>query len=584
MLLPELVRQAQPDATIGYFFHIPFPTFEIVKLLPRTWRKMLLRGLLGADVIGFHTLDYVHHFLHSVTEVLNLPVIDQRVVLPSRSVMVRDFPISIDFTKFSNSAVSTDVVVTRERNTELLRRHKLIFSVDRLDYTKGIPYRLQGYERFLEQHPDWHDKVTFVITVVPSRDKIPQYQELKRDIEETVGRINGLYGTIGWRPIIYSYTSLNFAELVALYTGCDVALITPVRDGMNLVAKEFVASRQDERGVLILSELAGAALELTDALIINPTDTQEVANAIERGLNMPADEQERRMKYMRQHLQNHNVFRWSNDFLTAFSDMTNQPDVETDLPIPAFITAFADAQQRLLLFDFDGTLAPIVNNPADAKPTDETLVALRHLAEGSDLVIISGRSRAFLEKTFAGIPIRLVAEHGAFMKDPDQEWERLDLSAGEWVDPVKAIISQYVTRFPGSALEEKETAVAWHYRMADANADDIETNAVDLATQLRRADSPVPLAVIQGNKVVEVKPAQHSKGTVALTIYEQTPYDFIISIGDDTTDEDMFKQMPNWAYTLKVGAGVTAARYRVARQKDVELLLQRMSEALVPVA
>ena len=485
MLLPEQVRQRHPDATIGYFFHIPFPTFEIVKLLPRTWRQLLLRGLLGADVVGFHTLDYVQHFLHSVTEVLNLPVIDQRVVLPSRSVTVRDFPISIDFTKFSNSATSTDVVIIRDRNADLLRHHKLIFSVDRLDYTKGIPYRLQGYERFLEQHPGWHNKVTFVITVVPSRDRIPQYQELKRDIEETVGRINGLYGTIGWRPIIYSYTSLNFTELMALYTGCDVALITPVRDGMNLVAKEFVASRQDERGVLILSELAGAALELTDALIINPTDTEEVANAIKKGLEMPPEQQERRMKYMRQHLQNHNVFRWSNDFLTAFSDMINQPDIETDLPVPSFINAFADAKDRLLLFDFDGTLAPIVNNPADAKPTDELLTALRHLAEGSDLVIISGRSRAFLEKTFVGIPIRLVAEHGAFMKDPGEDWERLDLSAGEWVDPVKAIISQYVERFPGSALEEKETAVAWHYRMADANTDEIETNAVDLPTQLR---------------------------------------------------------------------------------------------------
>lgn len=582
MLLPELVRQAHPDATIGYFFHIPFPTFEIIKLLPRSWRQLLLQGLLGADVIGFHTLDYVQHFLQSVTEVLHLPIIEQRVVLPDRPVTVRHFPISIDFTKFSNSALATDVVVTRERNAELLRHHKLIFSVDRLDYTKGIPYRLQGYEHFLEQNPDWHEKVTFVITVVPSRDRILQYQELKRDIEETVGRINGQYGSIGWRPLIYSYNSLNFTELVALYTGCDVALITPVRDGMNLVAKEFVASRQDERGVLILSELAGAAQELTDALIINPTDTQEVADAIKRGLEMPEAQQELRMQAMRQHLQNHNVFRWSHDFLTAFDDMTNQPTIETDLPVHSFTAAFAEARHRLLLFDFDGTLAPIVNDPAEAKPTDTLINALRHLAKSSDLVIISGRSRTFLEQTFAGIPIRLVAEHGAFMKAPGQDWERLDLSGGEWVDPVRAIISQFVERFSGSVLEEKETALAWHYRMA--TSDDGESAAVELASQLRRADSPVPLAVIQGKKVVEVKPAQHSKGTVALTIFEQTPYDFIVSIGDDTTDEDMFRQMPNWAYTLKVGAGVTAARYRVARQIDVELLLRRMSETPVAVA
>ena len=223
------------------------------------------------------------------------------------------------------------MVDTRQQYQNLLRHNKIIFSVDRLDYTKGITYRLQGFERFLTENPDWHDKVTFVMTVVPSRDKISQYQELKREIEETVGRINGQFGTIGWRPIVYIYRSLNFTELLALYTACDVALITPIRDGMNLVCKEFVASRYDHKGVLILSELAGAAQELNNALIINPTDTQEVANAIKQGLLMPLPEQERRILTMQHHLQNHSVFRWSNDFFTAFDDtMTNQPALETD--------------------------------------------------------------------------------------------------------------------------------------------------------------------------------------------------------------------------------------------------------------
>lgn len=580
MLLPDLVRQAVPTATIGYFFHIPFPTYEIIKLLPRTWRYALINGILGADVIGFHTADYVQHFLQSVTEVLNLPIIGSRIVLPDRSCTVGDFPISVDFNKFNLTAQEAEVIETRRHYQNLLQDNKLIFSVDRLDYTKGITYRLQGYERFLTQNPDWHNRVTFVMTVVPSRDKITQYQELKRDIEETVGRINGLFGTIGWRPIVYSYSSLNFTELMALYTGCDVALITPVRDGMNLVCKEFVASRYDLRGVLILSELAGSAQELTQALIINPTDTQEVADTIKQALDMPPQEQADRLLPMRNHLQNHNVFRWSHDFLTAFDNyMTDQSAFETDLPVPSFMAAFTEAQSRLLLFDFDGTLAPIVEDPANAQPSDGLKKALMHLAESSDVAIISGRNRSFLEKTFAGMPIKLVAEHGAFLKLPDYPWERLDLTAGDWVEPVLMAMKEIADHLPGSFIEKKETAIAWHYRTV--KAEDAETHANELATRLRREVSSIPLTVIQGNKVIEVKPAQHSKGTVAMALFEQTPYDFIVSIGDDTTDEDMFRQLPNSAYTIKVGAGPSAARYRLARQQDVETLLARMSDALV---
>lgn len=576
MLLPGLVRQALPNATIGYFFHIPFPTYEIIKLLPRTWRQQLIEGLLGADVIGFHTADYVQHFLQSVSEVLGLPSIGHRVVLANRSVVVKPFPISIDFTKFNASGQEADVVETRLRYQTLLRQNKLIFSVDRLDYTKGITYRLQGYERFLTQHPDWHDKVTFVMTVVPSRDKIDQYQELKREIEETVGRINGLFGTIGWRPIVYSYTSLNFTQLMALYTACDIALITPVRDGMNLVSKEFIASRSDQQGVLILSELAGAAQELKEALIINPTDTQEVADAIEQGLTMPLPEQKQRINQMRHHLQNHTVFRWSHAFLTAFDEVAGHEEgLETNLPVPSFITAFNDAHQRLLLVDFDGTLAPLVDNPANARPSILLKDALANLAGQSDLVVISGRNRSFLEHTLAGIPVYLVAEHGAFLKKPDQPWERLDLSADDWLTSVWAIMNPFVERIAGSFVEEKETAIAWHYRMAET--DDVEAQALELANRLRNVRASVQLAVIQGNKVVEVKPAQHSKGTVALHIMDQKPYDFIVSIGDDTTDEDMFRQLPNWAYTLKVGPGTSFARYRLARQRDVETLLLQMT-------
>jgi len=572
MLLPELVRKAVPDATIGYFFHIPFPTYEIIKLLPRTWRQALVSGLLGADVVGFHTADYTQHFLQNVAEVLALPIIEQRIILNDRSVVVGDFPISVDFTKFDEGGQTEAVVKTQKEYKQLLRQNKIIFSVDRLDYSKGITYRLQGYERFLIQNPDWHDRVTFVMTVVPSRDQISHYQELKREIEETVGRINGLFGRIGWTPVVYSYLSLTFTELLSLYTGCDVALITPIRDGMNLVCKEFVASRSDSQGVLILSELAGAAKELTDALIINPTDTQEVATAIQNALEMPIEEQKRRMKAMRQQIQNHNVFRWSHSFLGAFPQteaLSN--DLATNLPVPEFLDAYEKAQHRLLLIDFDGTLAPIVDDPAQAQLSNSMRQILDRLVNNNDMVVISGRNRAFLEQAMGGLPVTLVAEHGAFIKKPDQAWQRLDLTDSDWVEPIRAAISQYTVLYPESFIEQKETAIAWHYRMVQA--DDVEGKAIELATQLRNIPTTTKLTVIQGNKVVEVKPELHSKGTIAQKIVEQETYDFIVSIGDDTTDEDMFRQLPNWAYTLKVGPGVSFARYQLARQRDVEMLL-----------
>ncbi|WP_420150689.1 bifunctional alpha,alpha-trehalose-phosphate synthase (UDP-forming)/trehalose-phosphatase [Spirosoma sp.] len=581
MLLPDMIRQAVPDASIGYFFHIPFPTYEIIKLLPRAWRQALLTGILGADIVGFHTSDYVQHFFRNVSEVLSLPVINGRVILDNRSVLVGNFPISIDFTKFDETSQSQAVINTREEYQRLLHQDKIIFSVDRLDYAKGITYRLQGYERFLTQHPEWHDKVTFVMTVVPSRDKIGHYQEIKREIEETVGRINGLFGTIGWHPVVYSYMSLTFTELLALYTGCDVALITPIRDGMNLVCKEFVASRHDNQGVLILSELAGAAQELPDALIINPTDTQEVASAIRQALEMQPEEQAQRMKPMRQHIQNHNVFRWSSDFLAAFTQTMENPILETNMPVPDFLEAYQQANRRLLLIDFDGTLAPIVSDPAKAHLSETMRPVLHRLAEQSDLVIISGRNRSFLENTFRGLPVTLVAEHGAFIKRANQTWQQLDLSDQDWLESIRATMREYSDAHSGSFIEEKETAIAWHYRMVQT--DDIEGKAVELATRLRSTPTSTKLTVIQGNKVVEVKAAQHSKGTIAQKLYEQTAYDFIVSIGDDTTDEDMFRQLPNWAYTLKVGSGVSFARYRLARQSDVERLLECLDETMVSV-
>jgi len=572
MLLPGQLRADHPYLSVGFFLHIPFPSYEVFKLMPRTWRQDLLEGMLGANLIGFHTTDYARHFCACVEEVLAFPMLADRVALPERSVQVGEFPISVDFQKFDEAGQQPDIQTLRQEYQRLLGHKKIIFSVDRLDYTKGIKERLLGYERFLTQEPHWHNQVTFVMTVVPSRDQIGQYQELKREIEETVGRINGRYGTIGWRPIVYSYASLSFDELLALYTACDVALITPIRDGMNLVAKEFVASRQDERGVLILSEMAGAVQELPQALVINPPDTQEVAAAIGQALAMPGGEQQTRLQTMREHLRQHDVFRWTDNFLRALQRrQAPEPGMLTDLPLDELVTAYRQARQRLLLLDYDGTLTPLVDNPAEARLPETVHRLLRQGCQESLLVIVSGRNRAFLEAVFGDMPVCLVAEHGAFIRYPASPWQQLSATSLDWSLLVRPLMEAYADRYAGTFVEEKETALAWHYRTS--RSEEASQAATELAGLLRKLPSQTPLTVLEGTKVVEVKPAQHSKGTIARQLFQQQAVDFILSLGDDLTDEDMFGQLPNWAYSIKVGSGRSGARYRLARQADVARLL-----------
>src|SRR5439155_10909312 len=320
MLLPQMLRQQKPEAKVGFFLHIPFPSYELYRLLPNEWKKSLLQGVMGADLIGFHTHDYVQHFIQSVKMILGADTYFHTLQYQNRFIKVDLFPIGIDFKKFNNASNDPEVMEYREQIKKNFADKKIIFSVDRLDYTKGIMDRLNGFEFFLEQSPQWKEKVVFVLNVVPSRDEIQTYNERKKQLEEKIGTINGRFSTISWQPIIYRYQHLPFHELSALYQLADVALITPLRDGMNLVAKEFVASSISRTGVLILSELAGAASELNEALLVNPTDINDIATNIERALNMPLQEQRNRMVLMQRRLQEYDVVRWVNDFLDQLKE------------------------------------------------------------------------------------------------------------------------------------------------------------------------------------------------------------------------------------------------------------------------
>lgn len=400
LLLPKMIREKLPDVTIGFFLHIPFPSFEIFRLLPRHWRESIIKGMLGADLVGFHTHDYTQHFLKSVRRTTGYECRQNEIYTPDKVVKADAFPIGIDYDKFHAACLKKKVLEEKQKVKKNLSGQKLIFSVDRLDYSKGLLLRLKGYETFLEKWPEWHSKVVFNMVVVPSRDNIDQYKEMKTEIESTVGRINGKYSSLAWLPIIYQYKSLSFHEMVALYDLSDVGLITPLRDGMNLVAKEFIACKVENKGVLILSEMAGAAAELNEALIINPVDNIEMAEAIETALTMKEAEKSTRLERMQLRISSYNVFTWGFDFFhQSMNIKEHQKRMGVKMMNQALsskiVSGYKKAGKRILFLDYDGTLVPMAKYPELASIDKKTIAIIRKLSadEKNHVVIVSGGAK-----------------------------------------------------------------------------------------------------------------------------------------------------------------------------------------------
>lgn len=570
MMLPEMIRKIFPEVTIGFFLHIPFPSFEIFRLLPRHWREAILDGMLGSDLIGFHTHDYAQHFIKCVKRSKGFECKQNLITTPNTLVKVDAFPIGIDYDKFNAACKKKYVINEKQKIKSQLNDQKLIFSVDRLDYSKGLMLRLKGYETFLENYPEWHEKVVFNMVVVPSRDHIEKYKEMKKELESTVGRINGKFGSLAWRPIVYQYKSLTFHELVALYTLSDVGLITPLRDGMNLVAKEFVACQIENKGVLILSEMAGAAAELNEALIINPADKNEMAEAICKALGMGSEEKSLRINRMQVRILNYNVFTWAFDFFQQTYDAKDQQIIMSVKLInktnsARILSDYQNAAKRILFFDYDGTLVSIVKYPEMAKIDKTTLDIIRKLSNDSknQIVIISGRDKAFLENQFRGVKVTLVAEHGCYVKKSNEEWEPTINIDVKWKENVMPILLEYVRRCNGTFIEEKTGSLAWHYRNADDEFALLRLNELrdDLVEIIH---SKTDFEILEGNKVLEVKSGKYDKGQAAAALMENEHFDFVLAAGDDKTDESLFKSLPENAISIRVGLSTTFAKYNVS--------------------
>ncbi len=469
----------------------------------------------------------------------------------------------------------------------------MLLCVDRLDYTKGIPRRLLAFERLLQQHPELEGQVRLVQLAVPTRSEVPMYRRFREQIDGLVGRINGSFGTPNWTPVHHLVRSVGDAELIALYRAADVMVVTPVRDGMNLVAKEFVSTRADGDGVLVLSEFAGASVELGDALLVNPYDMDGTARALHRALTMPEAERRSRMAALRKAVQASDVRGWAKRFLTDLSAAAapgatsgaarERPSLALTTPnvVELVLTRARASSHLLLMLDYDGTMVPFAPTPDGAAPDAELLELLRTLAErpGTMVHVVSGRDRRSLGNWLGDLPVELHAEHGVWRRTPGQSnWRRSMKGDLPLRDEILTFLEAAAARVPGALVEEKTVSVAWHYRRAEPRAAAAALRW--LRTMLRRHLPPGSVDLLSGDQVLEIRPVGVDKGAVARRVLAEVPAGgLVVAMGDDHTDEQLFAALPDDALTICVGHRPTQARLRVSSVHDARALLAALANA-----
>jgi trehalose 6-phosphate synthase/phosphatase len=582
-LVPALLRERIPDAQIAFFLHIPFPSSELFRILP--WRTEILRGMLGADLIGFHTLAYMRHFSMSLLRVLGLETEIARVWHDQRNVRLGVYPMGIDAAAFDALARKEEIVAEASSIRRQAGKTSIVLGVDRLDYTKGIPMRLLAFGRLLEREPSLRERVRFIEVAAPSRAEVRAYAEFERGVDELVGRINGKYGTPRWVPIHYVHRSATQQRLVALYLAADVMAVTPLRDGMNLVAKEFVASRHDLSGVLLLSEFAGAAAEMSEALLVNPYDVDSMARSLSQALRMEAEERSRRMTAMRERLFTYDVRHWVNDILGDLHATTAaRPTAPRSALDPSasrgLVSAMREAPRLVLFLDYDGTLVPLALHPDLARPDRALIALLGELAADPRIAVqvVSGRDRTTLEGWFGALPIGIHAEHGLWARDPNaREWEATVRIDNSWKEKVRPLFETFTRATPGSFLEEKSAGLAWHYARAEREFG--PGQARELRLHLMDLLSNAPVQVFAGERVVEIRAQGVNKGRIVARCLASERADALsVAFGDDRTDEDMFAALPPHGIAIHVGGSRSRAPWRLLDPSAVRGLLERLAK------
>ena len=584
MLLPRMLRDRGLDVRIGFFLHIPFPADETFRILPQ--RVEILRGLLGADLIGMHTYDYTYNYLRSVRRILGIESQAGAVRMRDHNVRVEAHPLGIDTAEFQEKAYSQNA----ERFLTQLKRtigdRQVILGVDRLDYTKGLLLKLRAFERLLERSPRWAERVLFMQLAVPTRAGIDTYQDLKSEVERRVSQINGIYGSPLISPINYLYQTVTQEELCALYRVADVCFVSPVRDGLNLVAKEYVVCREDGGGALVISEFAGAVSELGEALRVNPWDIEGTADQLERALEMSLGERNERMMPMHSRMLQNDVHRWVQDFMTSLEEPESvqlgvPPMLQSSVLAESLANDFRTSETSLVMLDYDGSLREFSERYEDATPTDEIIEILRDYGNRDDVKVFinSGRDHQTLGAWFGDCPIDLIAEHGAWMKSAGaKEWRLLGALDTSWKSDVATVLENYVERTPGSRIEEKETALAWHYRQTEESLGNWQ--ALELVSVLENSLRGQPVQVLHGAKVVEIRQQGLTKARAYDLVLDRFgPFDFELATGDDRTDEDLFEHVGDNVHTVKIGSGNSAAKVAVASPRSLREMLTALLRA-----
>ncbi|MDP0491085.1 MAG: bifunctional alpha,alpha-trehalose-phosphate synthase (UDP-forming)/trehalose-phosphatase [Verrucomicrobiota bacterium JB023] len=582
-LLPMKLRALRPDLNIGFFLHTPFPTSEVFRCLPE--RKELLEGLLDADLLGFHTFNYLRHFRSSVLRVLGEESDFSSIRREHHVTRLGVFPIGHNASLFAEARQSEEFQEAMERFAEIYHDKKIVLSVERLDYTKGIPQKLACIRKFIEDSGEMAEETVFVLIAVPSRQGVPEYDELTEEVQREVGSINGALGEIGRSPIEFIHGGVPMPELTALYALADVCMVTPLIDGMNLVAKEYIDCKREEvnarPGALVLSEFAGAAPEMSQAILANPYHIEESVETLIQALKMSDEEKWERTRAMQGRLSKNRASMWAKSFLKSLAQPA-EPDTESlssaSLQIleDSLHKQLAEEKPLALFLDYDGTLRGFTQKPEDAVPDEELLNCLETLAGHPHIkvAVVSGRPESFLQPHFGHLPIALVGEHGyRWRPEPDQPWEdfleQLDLS---WKDIIRPMLEDVEKMTPGTHLEEKKSALVWHYRQAESEFGSWQAHS--LLENLTPAAANLPVRVSHGHKIVEVSSQAISKGVAVERLIQRWEPFSALSAGDDQTDETMFSidhQLEDF-HTIKIGHGGTAAHYRASRQRLRELL------------
>lgn len=565
MFLPKCLKEYNSQMKVGWFLHTPFPSSEIHRTLPS--RSELLRAVLAADLVGFHTYDYARHFVSACTRILGLEGTPEGVEDQGRLTRVAAFPIGIDADRFIRALDTQPVQDHIKELKERFAGRKVMLGVDRLDMIKGIPQKILAFEKFLEENSNWHDKVVLLQIAVPTRTDVPEYQKLTSQVHEIVGRINGRFGTLTAVPIHHLDRSLDFHKLCALYAVTDVALVTSLRDGMNLVSYEFVACQDSKKGVLILSEFAGAAQSLgAGAILVNPWNITEVAVSIAQALNMPAEEREKRHRHNYAHVTTHTAQEWAEMFVSELNDTVVEAQLRTKqvpplLPVQDAIGRYLLSNNRLLILGFNATLTEPVDTPGrrgdqikemDLKLHPELKEPLTALCSDSrtTVVVLSGSDRIVLDDNFAEYNMWLAAENGMFLRLTKGDWmttmpEHLNM---EWVDSVKHVFEYFTERTPRSHFEHRETSLVWNYKYADVEFGRLQ--ARDMLQHLWTGPiSNASVDVVQGSRSVEVRAVGVTKGAAIDRILGEivhsksmtTPIDYVLCIGHFLgKDEDVY--------------------------------------------